>query len=137
MYFFILMILVTNNSLNLDINGLKILEVLAFNRWNFYFKLFYNLHFTPTEAFYLCQVGLQVIVSGGLRCLFIFIPFLSFQAYGYINICSTQPGDGMRPWCKARLPLLYSYIQSHYWYVTSFPYKYRHTIIFFFSFWIK
>ncbi|KAK6123105.1 hypothetical protein DH2020_043166 [Rehmannia glutinosa] len=45
----------------------------------------------------------------------IFIPFISFQAYGYFNICVGRSVVEMRPWCKARLPLLYNYIQSHYW----------------------
>ncbi|XAR72360.1 hypothetical protein NMG60_11018972 [Bertholletia excelsa] len=58
-------------------------------------------------------LALQVIAAGALRCLFIFIPFIAFQAYGYYNIC--MGSDQMRPWCKARLPLLYNYIQSHYW----------------------
>ncbi|KAL3497988.1 hypothetical protein ACH5RR_040720 [Cinchona calisaya] len=60
-------------------------------------------------------VGLQVVVSGALRCFCIFIPFFSFQAYGYFNICRGNADDEMRPWCKARIPLLYDYIQSHYW----------------------
>ncbi|PON97821.1 GPI mannosyltransferase [Trema orientale] len=58
---------------------------------------------------------LQVLAGGALRCIFIFAPFLAFQAYGYYNICLGHSPDKMRPWCKARVPLLYNYIQSHYW----------------------
>ncbi|MBA0731189.1 hypothetical protein Golax_004510 [Gossypium laxum] len=32
-------------------------------------------------------------------------------------MCLGRSSDEMRPWCKARIPLLYNYIQSHYWYV--------------------
>lgn len=60
-------------------------------------------------------LAVQVLAAGALRCLCIFIPFIAFQAYGYYNICLGFIPDQMRPWCKARVPLLYNYIQSHYW----------------------
>ncbi|KAE8653488.1 GPI mannosyltransferase 2 isoform X2 [Cucumis sativus] len=59
--------------------------------------------------------GLQVLISGALNCVFIFAPFIGFQAYGYYNICSGRIPEEMRPWCKARVPLLYNFVQSHYW----------------------
>ncbi|KAL2557132.1 transferase [Forsythia ovata] len=71
----------------------------------------YDALFLRKRAFSL----LQVIFSGALRSLCIVVPFISFQAYGYLNICMGLSPDERRPWCKARLPLLYSYIQSHYW----------------------
>ncbi|RXH96880.1 hypothetical protein DVH24_009722, partial [Malus domestica] len=43
--------------------------------------------------------------------------FLSRTAYGYNNLCLGHLPSDVRPWCKARVPLLYNYIQSHYWYV--------------------
>ncbi|KMZ69600.1 GPI mannosyltransferase [Zostera marina] len=61
--------------------------------------------------------ALQEIVVAVLRSVCIFSPFIAFQTYGYYNIC-TQPGiatDNLSPWCKARVPLLYDYLQSHYW----------------------
>ncbi|CAI9106780.1 OLC1v1005999C1 [Oldenlandia corymbosa var. corymbosa] len=60
-------------------------------------------------------LALQVFVSGAFRCLCIFIPFFAFQAYGYLNICRGHAEDDLRPWCKGKIPLLYDYIQSHYW----------------------
>ncbi|KAJ6430734.1 hypothetical protein OIU84_018278 [Salix udensis] len=59
--------------------------------------------------------AVKVLIVGALRCICSFIPFIAFQAYGYYNICHGHSLDEMRPWCKAKIPLLYSYIQSHYW----------------------
>ncbi|KAI5011009.1 hypothetical protein ZWY2020_013146 [Hordeum vulgare] len=59
--------------------------------------------------------AVQALVTGFLRSTFIFLPFFAFQAYGYLNICLHGYTDELRPWCKAKLPLLYSFIQSHYW----------------------
>ncbi|KAL9314269.1 hypothetical protein ACSQ67_019721 [Phaseolus vulgaris] len=60
-------------------------------------------------------LALQIIFVGALRTACIFAPFLAFQAYGYYNMCVGRSHDDIRPWCKARIPLLYSYIQSNYW----------------------
>lgn len=61
------------------------------------------------------HLAVKVLIVGALRCICIFIPFIAYQAYGYYNICHGHSLDEMRPWCKAKIPLLYSYIQSHYW----------------------
>ncbi|KAF0920160.1 hypothetical protein E2562_033462 [Oryza meyeriana var. granulata] len=61
------------------------------------------------------MLAVQVLVTGFLRSIFIFLPFFAFQAYGYLNICLHGNMEEMRPWCKAKVPLLYGFIQSHYW----------------------
>ncbi|KFK35237.1 hypothetical protein AALP_AA5G258200, partial [Arabis alpina] len=70
------------------------------------------------EALYqkkrLC-LAVQVLVAGFLRCVCICLPFVVYQAYAYYNICHGHKQDELRPWCKARIPLMYSFIQSHYW----------------------
>lgn len=71
----------------------------------------YNAIFQKKRA----SIALAVVASGAFRCFCVFIPFVSFQAYGYLNICRRHAEDERRPWCKARIPLLYDYIQSHYW----------------------
>ncbi|GFP90646.1 GPI mannosyltransferase 2 [Phtheirospermum japonicum] len=58
---------------------------------------------------------MKVLFVGALCSVCIFAPFISFQAYGYFKLCIGRSVGEMRPWCKARLPLLYNYIQSHYW----------------------
>ncbi|GJV17506.1 GPI mannosyltransferase 2 isoform X1 [Tanacetum coccineum] len=60
-------------------------------------------------------LAFRVILSGILRCIFVFIPFVAFQAFGYYNLCYGRDPDKSRPWCNARIPLLYNFIQSHYW----------------------
>lgn len=71
----------------------------------------YDAVFLRRRAF----LAMQVLVGGALRCICIFIPFVAFQAYGYYNICLGSFPDEMSPWCKARVPMLYNYIQNHYW----------------------
>lgn len=71
-----------------------------------YHALFQNKNFT---------LALQIIIVGAFRSACIFAPFVAFQAYGYYNMCVGRFPDEIRPWCKARVPLLYNYIQSHYW----------------------
>lgn len=80
---------------------------------------FQTMHRSYEAAFVRKHAGvtLMVLLSGALRSLFIIFPFIAFQAYGYYNMCVGGTSDEMRPWCKARLPLLYNYIQSRYWYV--------------------
>ncbi|OEL37825.1 hypothetical protein BAE44_0001153 [Dichanthelium oligosanthes] len=57
----------------------------------------------------------RALVAAALRSIFIFLPFFAFQAYGYVNICVHGSSEELRPWCKAKVPLLYGFIQSHYW----------------------
>lgn len=70
----------------------------------------YNAMFIKRNVY----LAVQVLVTGALRCLCIFVPFIAFQAYGYYNICLGNP-NSLRTWCKARPPLLYNHIQTHYW----------------------
>ncbi|KAL5727750.1 hypothetical protein ACHQM5_000907 [Ranunculus cassubicifolius] len=60
-------------------------------------------------------LAVQSLVAGAIRSIFIFLPFIVCQYYGYYNICRRNSSDEMSPWCKARVPLLYDYLQSHYW----------------------
>ncbi|KAL3640486.1 hypothetical protein CASFOL_015454 [Castilleja foliolosa] len=72
-----------------------------------------NKAFIARKHYYLLMV--KTLLAGALCSICIFAPFLSFQAYGYFKLCMGRSAGEMRPWCKARLPLLYNYIQSHYW----------------------
>ncbi|KAK7317903.1 hypothetical protein RJT34_02513 [Clitoria ternatea] len=78
---------------------------------------FQTMHRAYHAAFHNNRVtlALQILIVGVLCSACIFAPFLAFQAYGYYNLCVGRSHDEIRPWCKARIPLLYNYIQSHYW----------------------
>ncbi|KAJ7980551.1 GPI mannosyltransferase 2 [Quillaja saponaria] len=56
-----------------------------------------------------------IVTAGALRGVCIFAPFIAFQAYGYYNICLGHLSNEMRPWCKTTVPVLYNFIQGHYW----------------------
>lgn len=56
----------------------------------------YNAIFQKKRA----SIALAVVASGAFRCFCVFIPFVSFQAYGYLNICRRHAEDERRPWCK-------------------------------------
>ncbi|KAG9155695.1 hypothetical protein Leryth_003972 [Lithospermum erythrorhizon] len=78
----------------------------------------YQTMHSAYDAIFLKKCGylaLRVLVAGALRCLCIVVPFISFQAYGYYNLCLGHTSEDLRPWCKARIPLLYNFIQNHYW----------------------
>ncbi|XP_031498828.1 uncharacterized protein LOC116263285 [Nymphaea colorata] len=60
-------------------------------------------------------LALQIVSATILQTVIISLPFISFQAYGFYNICQRGPSDELRPWCKSRLPYLYGFIQGHYW----------------------
>ncbi|XP_068660456.1 uncharacterized protein [Aristolochia californica] len=72
--------------------------------------LAYDAIFQKRNAY----VALQRIMMATLQTLCIFFPFIAFQTYGYLNICLGSVNE-LRPWCKATVPLLYDYIQNHYW----------------------
>ncbi|RKP37479.1 hypothetical protein BJ085DRAFT_36695 [Dimargaris cristalligena] len=54
---------------------------------------------------------------GSFRAVFYCLVALSglalFQVYGYQLYCTSPLVD--RPWCHHRIPLMYNFVQSHYW----------------------
>lgn len=78
---------------------------------------FQTMHQAFDAAYYKKRVYLavQILLAGALRCLCICLPLFIFQAYGYYNICHGRSADEQRPWCKTRVPMVYNFIQSHYW----------------------
>jgi phosphatidylinositol glycan class V len=51
-------------------------------------------------------------VSGVL----IAIGFVGPQYLAYLDFCTTSE-SAIRPWCQKSIPSIYSWVQSHYWYV--------------------
>ena len=68
---------------------------------------------------------LTSIISTGIQCVMIVLPFAAFQYYGYKLYCTpsftnpqlstANPGASLPVWCNWSLPLPYNFIQQHYW----------------------
>lgn len=49
--------------------------------------------------------------------IMIMLPTFAYQYYAYTLYCKNS--EITRPWCINQLPDIYSFVQSHYWYVTK------------------
>ncbi|XP_011625278.1 GPI mannosyltransferase 2 [Amborella trichopoda] len=78
---------------------------------------FQAMHRAYDAIFHKKHAGLaaKAVFAGILQSLCIFTPFIAFQAYGYFNICKRTLSVDIMPWCHARIPYLYGFLQSHYW----------------------
>ncbi|KAK9718297.1 ER membrane glycoprotein subunit of the GPI transamidase complex-like protein [Basidiobolus ranarum] len=61
----------------------------------------------------------QVMKATALSVITI-LGMASFQMYGYFNYCLNQTNP--RPWCDAKVPLIYSFVQAEYWNCGLFKY---------------
>lgn len=52
---------------------------------------------------------LRTLIKSGI----VLMPYILFQAYGYSLYCVDEVRS---PWCKAKIPHLYNYVQKAYWY---------------------
>ncbi|KAG8740677.1 ER membrane glycoprotein subunit of the GPI transamidase complex-like protein [Ceratobasidium sp. 414] len=66
------------------------------------------------------QTRLRTIVYAFMFSTIVTAPFIAHQFLAYLTFCA-NPGSGSpnalypRPWCSARVPSIYPFVQSHYW----------------------
>ncbi len=48
---------------------------------------------------------------------FIAAGFIGPQYVAFVEFCDPKIDSDARPWCEKRIPSVYSWVQSHYWYV--------------------
>ncbi|THG22747.1 hypothetical protein TEA_022742 [Camellia sinensis var. sinensis] len=73
-------------------------------------SIFYSSIYTESLYSLLSIGGLYQFMSGANN-----VATLLLALSGTARSNGVITADQMRPWCKARVPLLYNYIQSHYW----------------------
>lgn len=62
------------------------------------------------------QQKLVILTKTAILCAISWVGFLVVQAYGYSLYCSEDHSNVyMRPWCLAKPPLVYTFVQSFYW----------------------
>lgn len=62
----------------------------------------------------------MLVAQAALQCMLICLPVFAFQYAGWRSFCLGVITK--RPWCSAKLPSIYSFVQSHYWGVGLFRY---------------
>ncbi|KAG8790825.1 ER membrane glycoprotein subunit of the GPI transamidase complex-like protein [Ceratobasidium sp. 428] len=64
------------------------------------------------------QIRLRTALYAFILCIIVISPFAAQQYLAYQTFCIDPDLTNAllpRPWCSARLPLIYSFAQSHYW----------------------
>mmetsp|Transcript_11119 Transcript_11119/g.18162 ORF Transcript_11119/g.18162 Transcript_11119/m.18162 type:complete len:435 (-) Transcript_11119:167-1471(-) len=51
-------------------------------------------------------------VHSSVQVTMVALPTCLFQYYAYVRFCQ---GGNSRPWCESYLPMIYSFVQKHYW----------------------
>lgn len=60
----------------------------------------------------------SIVLGGSLMALCAMLP----QVLAYSDFCvNVNPSEKQRPWCSHQIPSIFSWVQSHYWYVESIP----------------
>ncbi|CAE6511878.1 unnamed protein product, partial [Rhizoctonia solani] len=58
------------------------------------------------------KLRISMLIYSGLLTMISLSPFLAQQYIAYLTFCQSSTP---RPWCDSHIPLIYSFVQSHYW----------------------
>ena len=75
-----------------------------------------------TDTFMVSKMAGKFLCIVTMQTILVFVPFVAFQTFGFSKLCyeTSQPGiKDSRPWCRKRIPYLYGFVQSHYWWDKS------------------
>jgi len=89
-------------------NGIFLIGFLLYKHFNLLRPPRCDLSWITRLIPHICKVFIMI------SC--VLAPFIGFQFYAYYSYC-TPPSP--RPWCTNLPPLIYTFVQSHYWYVVG------------------
>lgn len=76
-------------------------------------------HYTLPDLIRLGSLGLAGVITG--------LGALLPQYLAYVEYCTPGEGIEVRSWCKDTIPSIFTFVQSHYWYVRRFQRLYQLT----------
>lgn len=65
------------------------------------------------------KMAVRIVCVVASQTAIVLHPFVAFQTYGFVKLCEKEMSDNgsiyRRPWCNAKIPYMYGFIQNHYW----------------------
>ncbi|KAL4444210.1 hypothetical protein ABPG75_011947 [Micractinium tetrahymenae] len=95
--------------------GVAALAAASAMRSNGILGMWFPLHKALAAAAAHSKLPLREAGRAALSCAIILAPYVAMQAGAYLAHCGASAAAPPPPWCSARLPSVYAFIQKEYW----------------------